>query len=624
MDVGVASWTKSPAMCGAFNFLAFRKSLMTKQKTKLRDIVKDPALVTKITQSFSDLRADFDLSLDASAEKINELSETHVDVKDHLNKLISHTGSSSGVLQGLRGTGKTHLLLLARHKINQDTFINGHLAIYINSKKLSTPENCPQEIFNRLFSSFLLTSISEHLQKILINLPNPNYWEKLKATIKTDSLHKRIGETIDVLIELQDALLSGTRIIENYEAGEQKINSHLKELIEAYEEMSTKVGIDSASFNLAAKKKQVTGKSISKEDSSKYISYLDITHISSTLNKIITTLNIKSITFYIDEWEKLYYSENAQQHLAAYINKIIDNPIYFWIAYVPYRGSLHPLSIGNDLQHRIDLDESLIYEADQQSCIKYFQDFIDKRLRHHLNRPDISNSVLINNKKNFELLIMGSMGNPRDFGTTLVHAWGEFVTYRSMPLKRGGAFQYVSSSMIKDAIKSDGEKKLLNINSSSHAMSAWRDLEDFAIRNKTSHIAIEEKPENYDALAQDDYSELIYQRLFHKRMDRVSAKDTSVRSKLSIYALSYSCTYDHHQKDKKFQFITKYEDIHNRVRRYIYNPNDFIKSRKLKEGEMFPCQTCSFEITPNMKHAWEKNTCPSCGNPITNPENAPR
>ncbi|WP_338793650.1 hypothetical protein [Pseudomonas sp. AE27] len=102
---------------------------MATQKAKLRDIVKDTDLVQKITKSFSDLRADFDLSLEASAEKIIELSETHVDIKDHLNKLISHTGSSSGVLQGLRGTGKTHLLLLARHRINQDLFKNGHLAV---------------------------------------------------------------------------------------------------------------------------------------------------------------------------------------------------------------------------------------------------------------------------------------------------------------------------------------------------------------------------------------------------------------------------------------------------------------------------------------------------------------
>ncbi|WP_144276957.1 hypothetical protein [Metapseudomonas resinovorans] len=100
--------------------------------------MKDQDLVRKITKSFSDLRADFDLSLDASAEKINELSETHVDVKDNLSKLISHTGSSSGVLQGLRGTGKTHLFLLARHKVNQNIFDHGNLTIYLNeSPRLS-------------------------------------------------------------------------------------------------------------------------------------------------------------------------------------------------------------------------------------------------------------------------------------------------------------------------------------------------------------------------------------------------------------------------------------------------------------------------------------------------------
>ncbi|WPP01162.1 hypothetical protein SFA35_07330 [Pseudomonas sp. HR96] len=590
---------------------------MAIQKTKLRDIVKDPALVQKITQSFSDLRADFDLSLEASAEKITELAETHVEIKDHLNKLISHTGSSSGVIQGLRGTGKTHLFLLARHNINQDIFENGNLTIYLNSKKLTTPEGCTQEIFNRLFSSFILTGISEHLQKILVIASKQGFWNRLLDKATPQSIGKRLAETIEILLKSQDALLSGTRIIENYEAGEQKINTQLKDLIEAFEEMSAQIGLSTASFGLSAKKKSVAERNITKDEATKFISYLDISHVSEIIKKIISTLQIKSITFYIDEWEKLYYEGSSQKYLATYINKIIDNPIYFWIAYFPYRGNLHPLSIGNDLQHLIDLDESLIYETDQQSCIKYFQDFIDKRLQHHLHRPDISNSVLINSKKNFELLIMGSMGNPRDFGTILVHAWNEFVTYRNRPLKRGGAYQYVSAVMIKDAIKSDGEKKLLNIQARSNAMSAWRHLEDFAIKNKTSHIAVEESAENHSALAEDDFSELIYQRLLHKRTDRISAKDTNISNKLSIYALSYSCTYDHHQKDKKFQFITKYEDIHNRVRRYIYNPCTLIKQRKLREGVMFPCPTCDFEITQTMKFAWEKNMCPACGNSIT-------
>ncbi|WP_143516610.1 hypothetical protein [Pseudomonas sp. 1239] len=589
---------------------------MATQKAKLRDIVKDTDLVQKITKSFSDLRADFDLSLEASAEKIIELSETHVDIKDHLNKLISHTGSSSGVLQGLRGTGKTHLLLLARHRINQDLFKNGHLAVYLNSKKLNIPADCTQEILNRIFSSFLITGIIEHLQKTLTTSTKTTTLEKIKSYIIPNKLTQQISEALDVLLEAQKPLLAGTHTIQNYEAGQQKINSQLKDLIEAVEEFSLKASPAGVNLNIANKIKQVEETKISQEEHSKYLSYLDISHISTTIKKIIEKLKIKSITFYIDEWEKLYYEGSAQKLLASYINKIIDNPIYFWIAYVPYRGTLHPLSIGNDLQHLIDLDESLIYETDQSSCIKYFQDFIDKRLQHHLLRTDISNSVLINNKINFELLIMGSMGNPRDFGTILVHAWNEFVTYRNNPLKRGGAFQYVSASMIKSAIKSDGEKKLLNFEASSHAMSAWRDLEDFAIKNKTSHIAVEESAENHAALAENDFSELIYQRLLHKRTDRVSAKESHIPNKLSIFALSYSCTYDRHQKDKKFQFITKYEDIHNRVRRYIYNPVTVIKNRKLKAGEIFPCPTCKFEITQTMKFAWEKNMCPGCGGHI--------
>ncbi|WP_208692095.1 hypothetical protein [Pseudomonas oryzihabitans] len=258
---------------------------MAKQKTKLRDVVKDPDLVKKITQSFSDLRADFDLSLEASAEKINELTETHVDVKDYLSRLISHTGSSSGVLQGLRGTGKTHLFLLARHEINNNLFKTGDLVIYLNAKKISLPQNTNPEIFNRVFSNFLLNGVVEHLQKILKTASTQSAWQKLKNYVSAESLTNRLSDTIQILIEMQNALLSGTRIVENYEAGEQKVNMQLKELIEAFESMTASIGLSSASAKLSAQKKEVSEKTLSKEESSKYISYLDINHISSILKK---------------------------------------------------------------------------------------------------------------------------------------------------------------------------------------------------------------------------------------------------------------------------------------------------------------------------------------------------
>ena len=61
-----------------------------------------------MNRAFSDLRADYELSMDADKEKVSELKAMHVDVKNQLSDLISYSSSSSGVISGLRGTGKTH------------------------------------------------------------------------------------------------------------------------------------------------------------------------------------------------------------------------------------------------------------------------------------------------------------------------------------------------------------------------------------------------------------------------------------------------------------------------------------------------------------------------------------
>ena len=81
----------------------------------LKDYVYDDSFIEKMNRAFSDLRADYELSMDADKEKLSELKAMHVDVKNQLSDLISYSSSSSGVISGIRGTGKTHLMLLAIH-----------------------------------------------------------------------------------------------------------------------------------------------------------------------------------------------------------------------------------------------------------------------------------------------------------------------------------------------------------------------------------------------------------------------------------------------------------------------------------------------------------------------------
>lgn len=142
-------------------------------KKLLKDYVSDDNFIEKMNRAFSDLRADYELSMDANQVKIDELQKTHVDVKNQLSDLSSYSLSSSGVVSGLRGTGKTHLLLLARNNINTNCFTkqgNGIFCIYLNVKRLNFPQDCNQEIFNRIISVYIYSELSKQLQTTLTSL----------------------------------------------------------------------------------------------------------------------------------------------------------------------------------------------------------------------------------------------------------------------------------------------------------------------------------------------------------------------------------------------------------------------------------------------------------------------
>ena len=49
---------------------------MSKNSLELKDFVNDPTFIENMNRAFSDLRADYELSMDSTCEKINELKST--------------------------------------------------------------------------------------------------------------------------------------------------------------------------------------------------------------------------------------------------------------------------------------------------------------------------------------------------------------------------------------------------------------------------------------------------------------------------------------------------------------------------------------------------------------------
>lgn len=52
-----------------------------KNSVELKQLVDDQYFIESMNKAFSDLRADYELTMDTSMEKIKELNQLHVDIK---------------------------------------------------------------------------------------------------------------------------------------------------------------------------------------------------------------------------------------------------------------------------------------------------------------------------------------------------------------------------------------------------------------------------------------------------------------------------------------------------------------------------------------------------------------
>lgn len=597
------------------------------EKFTLKDYVEDKSFIEKMDLAFSDLRADYELSMDADEKKISELISTHVDVRNQLSDLSTFSLSSSGVVSGLRGTGKTHLLLLARHKINENCFVGKEhrvFCVYLNVKRLCLPEEFDQELFNRIFSIFLYAELSKQFLFVLDQLKNDSPFHRFLAFFdgNKQALKRNIELATTKLLEFQEIARSGNSEFKTLSVGTMDATVESHSIGEIVSTLHSNIGIADASLDGEWCQKISDDISRRLAQNNTYLNYLNTNTIHDELISMLKLLQLKGITFYVDEWEKISYNPNIQKYMSFYIDRILDDPIYFWISVVPYRGNLFHLDNGADLQHLINLDENLVYEnspKERDFCISYFKDFVNKRLLYYFQSDSITINLLFNNNHNFEKLVLASMGNSRDFGTMLLKCWSEFRAYRTGQLTPGRPFQYISEQMVITAIKNNGEKKMSNIENSPETLKVWNSLETFCISKHSSHLAIEENRANIDAMSKLEFSNLIYHRLLHLRKRHVPAKETTIESKLSIYALNYSSTYDLHSKEKKIVFVKEYNSIHDRVRRYIYDPTKIINQLQIQSGEIFPCVSCKENILiTKMTAAWKSNCCPFCGKKIRN------
>ncbi|MBI9058468.1 MAG: hypothetical protein JEZ01_11960 [Labilibaculum sp.] len=304
---------------------------------ELKKYIEDDDFLEAMNIAFADLRADYQLDLDARKEKITELEKIHVDLNGNLADLSSIATKSSGLVTGLRGTGKTHLFLLARHNILSKIDENKTFCVYLNAKRIHAPESFDQEVFNRVFCVFLYSEISKQIFSYLESLLEEKYWNKFLQLFDKDfnKIKSAIENALIKLSLFHSIALIGSQKLSKLDKGSEKLTISENELVELNAKLSAKFDSKpSVSSELSSKLREELKKVQATE--STYLNYLNLDDIRTQLVSIVKVLNINTMTIFVDEWEKLFYNEKAQEYLSFIIDRLVDSPILFWIGAVPY------------------------------------------------------------------------------------------------------------------------------------------------------------------------------------------------------------------------------------------------------------------------------------------------
>ncbi|WP_073339565.1 hypothetical protein [Clostridium grantii] len=591
---------------------------------KLRDYSNNKNFIENIRTAFTTLKDDVSLELNTSRQAIKELKELHVDNNNYLSKLIQNSKKSSGIIYGERGTGKTHLFLLANEEINSKISEHKVLSIYLNLKEISFPKETDTELFNRIYSIHIYEQIYSQLIRLLRDKEASNLLEQIKLIFSKEEKEfiKRIRRCLLKLIDFKNVCFWGNKEFQNIDTGIISKESSSKYLEEICEILNARIDNKKLSISYEELEKYSKESSDKLSKQSSFISYLNVNEVKKNLVELSNILELNSITFYIDEWEKLYNISKLQEYSASYIDKLNGNPIYFWIAYVPWRGSLYNLVAGADLPHNINLDTSLIFEEsikDKQKCLVYFKEFINKRIGKYIVDYNLDYSSLFVSDKVFEQLVISSMGNSREFGLMLVESIDNWIIDTQKEIVTHNSPKAIGLNIVKKSIITNGNTKKRNIEKYENSLKLLRDIEKFCFEKESSHFAIIINKDTIEMLNRDEFSELFYQRLIHLRKRDVAEKDGQTEIRLNIYSVDYSSTYNFHKNKKKFSFFLNGNEIHNKARRYVYTPSNILQNIDIMEGESFKCKNCKTVINiKKAKMAWEKNTCPNCWEKLYN------
>ncbi len=347
------------------------------------------------------------------AEKVSDdiLAKTFVDAAPLLVQLSARNNQ---VLYGRRGTGKTHALKY----LGDLTREAGGFPIYIDLRTIGSngsiygdQQKPISERATQLILDVLETIESELMQIAVLRIDAAP--DRRQVTIRLDDFSTAIR---DVVVRDPVAEREATDSGETEKGREGEADLHLKA---TGPELSLSGKLTSRSKLSASERVKVAGQLKPR---------LDFGSLQVALDGLIQVLGVE-VLLLIDEWSEI--PSDLQPYLADLLRRTVlpQGSIIVKIAAIEHRSVFRQavdsktfigLELGADVTADINLDDFVVYDADQTRAIEYFKNLIFKhysvsdKADPRIHSPDALVSNAFTQITSFHEFVRAVEGVPRD------------------------------------------------------------------------------------------------------------------------------------------------------------------------------------------------------------------
>jgi len=510
------------------------------------------------------------------------------------------------VIFGRRGTGKTHLLLAVKEKLENSFPQNENVVVYVDLSKVipiieETEENKTE------YSLLVIQSIMDEVINCVTDNIKKVYGVGFFGNATTAESPKK-QQLYDLLSIFNKELIEGREIksLGKYRFSKEDVDN-LNSSLSVSATPKLDVGVSRQS------------KRTTDSENIKYVSVADLHKLIKQFSSIIPGLQI---TILLDEFSEI--NKEIQPYLAALIKRVVISAnITVKIAAIPNRTNLQlrndniiGLEEGADI-FGFHLDNRYVYEINKQSTKKFF----NKLLANHLHSiddetfPDDNFNVLDEflAPQALNEILVATAGIPRDFLNIFINSYDNLLVNHTKVQKR------ISAKNIRTACRlwyTTDKKEQVEKNVIAHKL-LNKILEDIVIAKKSSHFLV---PKDYSDIKA--FQDLLDLRVLHLRKDNYSHQDNKGII-YNVYSVDYG-SYNSLEVTKNSLSTNSVEDIEinviddlRKVRR-ISLGSDFFNKFLLEVGDGIKCKSklCGNTIDTNSPPYLKKKLCNHCFEPV--------